>query len=194
MPVQVKTPDYLREHGYKSPTDNLNCPFQSAFATDLPFYDHLIQNQETLKAFNIFMAGKSGSRKPWIEWFPVESQFLYTIPNAENDTTLLVDVGGGQGHDLERFLSKYPQTKGRLILQDLPNSLNTIQQLSPGIHRMPHDFFTMQPVKGEESRVNSGSELYLLTFVKAHELIIRIIFSIIGQMLIADSFCRISCR
>ncbi|MCJ1346646.1 hypothetical protein MMC31_004864 [Peltigera leucophlebia] len=145
--AQVKTLDYFRVHGYKSPTDPLNCPFQLTFATDIPYYEYLLQNPETMKNFNAFMAGNRGGRKHWIDWFPVESQILSAIPNAENDT-LLVDVGGGKGHDLERFLSKYPQTKGQLVLQDLPSTINSIQQLSPDIRPMSHDFFTPQPVQG----------------------------------------------
>ncbi|MCJ1343168.1 hypothetical protein MMC31_001360 [Peltigera leucophlebia] len=147
IPVQVKMLDYFRVHGYKSPIDNLNCPFQLTLATHLPFYEHLRQSPEKFKDFNTFMEGNRGGRKHWIDWFPVESHILSAIPSAENDT-LLVDVGGGKGHDLERFLSKYPQTKGRLVLQDLPSTINSIQQLSPDIRPMSHDFFTPQPVKG----------------------------------------------
>ncbi|MCJ1347010.1 hypothetical protein MMC31_005230 [Peltigera leucophlebia] len=147
MLVQYKMLDYFRVHGYKSPIDPLNSPFQFTFATDLPFFEYLSQNPETLKDFNTFMAKNRGGRKHWIDWFPVASQILSAIPSAENDI-LLVDVGGGKGHDLERFLSKYPQTKGRLVLQDLPSTINSIQQLSPDIRPMSHDFFTPQPLKG----------------------------------------------
>lgn len=121
------------------------------------------------------MAGNRGGRKHWIDWFPVESQILSAIPSAENDT-LLVDVGGGKGHDLERFLGKFPQTKGRLVLQDLPNTINSIQQLSPDIRRMSHDFFTPQPLKGGESsgpmavinlfaNISKGARAYYMHFI-----------------------------
>lgn len=110
------------------------------------------------------MTGIRGSRNHWSDWFPVEREILSTIPGAENDT-LLVDVGGGKGHDLERLLSQYPQTKGRLVLQDLPDTINRIQQLSPDIRRMPHDFFTPQPVKGKKeiSRPVAEVQFSLLT-------------------------------
>lgn len=141
--------DFFRIQGYKSPTDSLNCPFQLTFATELPFFEYLCQDPEILKDFNTFMKRNRGSRKHWIDWFPVESEILSAIPSAENET-LLVDVGGGKGHDLERLLSKYPQTKGRLVLQDLPDTINSIEQLSPDIHPMSHNFFTPQPVKGKK--------------------------------------------
>lgn len=155
--------EHFREHGYQCPTDSLNCPFQWAFATDLSFFEHMRQNPERLRDFDKFMAGNRGARKHWIDWFPVESLILSATPGAENDT-LLVDVGGGKGHDLERFLRKFPQTKGRLVLQDLPSTINSIQQLSPGIRPMPHDFFTAQPVKGKRSPADGRSKLNLLTF------------------------------
>ena len=44
--------------------------------------------------------------------------------------------------------SKYPHVPGRLVLQDLPPVIDSIQQLHPKIERMKHDFLTEQPVKG----------------------------------------------
>lgn len=67
--------------------------------------------------------------------------------NKANDI-LLVDVGGGKGHDLIKFLNRYPSAWGRLILQDLPNLIQNLEGLSPGIQAMGHDFFTPQTVKG----------------------------------------------
>lgn len=104
------------------------------------------------------MAGNRGGRKHWIDWFPVESQILSAIFSAENDK-LLMDVGGGKGPDLERFLSKYPQEKGPLVLQDPPSTIDSIEQLSPDIRPMSHDFFIPQPVKGKKRRANGGINL-----------------------------------
>lgn len=94
------------------------------------------------------MSGNRVNRRHWIDWYPVEAEILsgtFGTPHG----TLLVDVGGGKGHDLERFLAKYPQSKGRLILQDLPGVLDNVKQLDEGIKLMSHDFFTPQPIKGK---------------------------------------------
>lgn len=150
-PVHVQTAEHFRSRGYKCPTDTLNCPFQWTYATDLSYFGYLHQNPEKLKHFETFLSGNGGTRKYWIEWFPVESEILSN--GAENDTPLVVDVGGNKGHDLERLLARFPQANGRLVLQDLQNTINNIQDLSPGIQPIPHDFFTPQPVKGERSKI-----------------------------------------
>lgn len=147
----MQTAEHFRSRGYKCPTDTLNCPFQWTYATDLSYFGYLHQNPEKLKHFETFLSGNGGTRKYWIEWFPVESEIL--SGGAENDTPLVVDVGGNKGHDLERLLARFPQANGRLVLQDLQNTINNIQDLSPGIQPIPHDFFTPQPVKGERSKI-----------------------------------------
>lgn len=119
------------------------------------------------------MSGIRSTRRHWIEWFPVETEIGVASTGVENDT-LVVDVGGGKGHDLERFLERFPQTKGRLVLQDLPRTIGSIQELSPGIYFMAHDFFTPQPVKGEQNSpvtqpscmlTFTGSRVYYTHFV-----------------------------
>ncbi|KAK6216030.1 hypothetical protein LQW54_004007 [Pestalotiopsis sp. IQ-011] len=66
---------------------------------------------------------------------------------------LLVDVGGGHGLDAARLLIRHPNLPpGSLVLQDLPNvlALHVREDAldSRVIKRMPHDFFTPQPVRG----------------------------------------------
>lgn len=96
--------EHFRVNGYKCPTDSLNCPFQWTFATDLSFFRHMNQNPERQRDFNTFMSGIRGNRKHWTDWFPVESEII----SADENDTLLVDVGGGKGHDLAKLLNKYP--------------------------------------------------------------------------------------
>lgn len=166
-PVHVQTAEHFRSRGYKCPTDTLNCPFQWTYATELSYFGYLHQNPEKLKHFETFLSANGGTRKYWIEWFPVESEIL--SGGAENDTPLVVDVGGNKGHDLERLLARFPQANGRLVLQDLQTTINNIQDLSPGIQAIPHDFFTPQPVKGEKSKIRlhfaaGNSQLRVLFF------------------------------
>ena len=39
---------------------------------------------------------------------------------GNGQSRLLVDIGGGRGHDLEAFKHTNPNAEGKLVLQDLP--------------------------------------------------------------------------
>ena len=47
--------------------------------------------------------GNRVNRARRIDWFPVEAEILFGTPHG----TLLVDVGGGEGHDLEQLLARF---------------------------------------------------------------------------------------
>ena len=137
----------MEEHGYKCPTDAQNGPFQWTFDTKLSYFDYLHQRPQRMQRFNTFMSGIRGTRKHWTDWFPIESEIIRGA-SAFTEDIWIVDLGGGNGHDLEGLLVKFPKTSGRLVLQDLPGTITNIKRLDPGIRAMPHDLFTPQPVIG----------------------------------------------
>jgi len=61
---------------------------------------------------------------------------------------LVVDIGGGTGHDIFAFKKKFPDFPGMLIIQDLQVVVSTIEHLPEGIAAQAHDFLTPQQVKG----------------------------------------------
>ncbi len=144
----MKMHEYFRLNRYVCPTDSSDCAFQWTFNTKIPYFEHIHNNAGTMKDFNTFMSGMRLNRKHWIDWFPFEAEILSTTSDP-SDIILVVDVGGGIGHDLERLLSKYPSAKGRLILQDLPGVLDHVKGLNEGIRVTSHDFFIPQPIKGK---------------------------------------------
>ena len=97
--------------------------------------------------FNAFMRGVRSTRNFWADWFPVE-RMIFTGFADTGDDVLMVDIGGGNGQDLETCLAKFPRSHGRLILQDLPGTITNLKGLDEGIQAMSHDFFLPQPVKG----------------------------------------------
>lgn len=147
--VQSFLPEYFQQHGYHSPVHPKNGPFQYAFGTDLSFFEFLHSQPKRAQTFNTYMTGNRSNRQHWLDWFPFHENVLRTW-EERNDSKemLLVDMGGGKGHDLKRLLEKYPEAKGRLVLEDLPGALQDFEDHGCSITTYAHDIFTPQPVKG----------------------------------------------
>ena len=142
----VKAPKFLRETGHCCPTQPTDGFVQYAHQTKLNTFDHLASIPPLLHDFNDFMGHAMGAKQYWIDWYPVEERLLNGMdPKAP----LLVDIGGGRGHDAQAFCKKYPNS-GLLVLQDLPQGLASIREsdLDPSVQRMAYSFFTEQPIKG----------------------------------------------
>ena len=73
---------------------------------------------------------------------------LLADSSREAQDVLLVDIGGGHGHDLEKFSRRFGNAPGRLVLQDLPLTLDGVGELDARIELFPHNFFNAQPIKG----------------------------------------------
>lgn len=148
--IQIKMPEYFKNNGYKCPTDIYKGPFQYAFDTDLSFFQFIHQYPERMKIFNTYMTGNRAARKHWVDWFPVRSELLDDFQaHAANNNVLLVDMGGGKGHDLERLIATFPEAHGKVVLQDLPGTIANLKDFGGAINPMVHDIFTAQPIYGE---------------------------------------------
>ncbi|KAI1283368.1 putative O-methyltransferase [Xylaria sp. FL0933] len=139
-----QAPGYFREFGYRCPTDPHGGLMQYAFRTELPTFELLKTMPEASDNFNTFMGSTMGARRYWVDWFPVQERL---IRGAMNDSVLLVDVGGGLGHDVLAFQTRYPNA-GRLVLQDLKSVTDEVEGIDPRIEVMGYDFFEVQPVEG----------------------------------------------
>lgn len=119
---------------------------QYGLQTKLTIFEYMNSNPRILRDFNTFMGNTLGARKYWTDWFPVQRR---VIDGATEASPLLVDVGGGKGHDLLGFQAKYPQKAHRLVLQDLSPVICDLGDFDQAIERMTYDFFMEQPVKGK---------------------------------------------
>lgn len=157
----------MEQMEYQNPVDIEPKPYQYAYNTDMDMFGYIHAHPPLDKQFNNHMGGYRQGRPSWMDrhFYPVEEQ-LFKGMNTSQDAVLLVDVGGGQGHDLEEFQydimrafpynslansnfsTKHPNAPGRLVLQDRLHVLDGIQQLDCKIERMEHDFLTAQPLKG----------------------------------------------
>jgi hypothetical protein len=100
------------------------------------------------------MKAQRADRPYWGDWFPVREQIL-SHPDLSPDQPLLVDIGGGIGHDLILFRDRFPDAPGQLILEDLPSVLDGVHEEqdlddAAGIQTQLYDFFAQeQPVQSE---------------------------------------------
>lgn len=105
--------------------------------------------------FDAYMeARKKDKQRRWHHVYPITSELVST---GDVSATTIVDVGGSVGHDLESFLESNPDFNGSLILQDLPETVESIVREKRVFKAMAHDFFRPQPIK--------GARLYLLLAV-----------------------------
>ncbi|PLB49692.1 putative O-methyltransferase [Aspergillus steynii IBT 23096] len=140
--------DYMRGPGVSQFADEPDqmTLFKYAHGFD-KIFGMLEVNPEQKDAFDGYMAARRLVQQPqWFEMYPAAEKLGNVRSQA--DSVLLVDVGGGPGQEMARFRQRHPEIAGRIILQDLPLTLNRIEQVPEGIEPMEHDFFTPQPVHG----------------------------------------------
>lgn len=99
-----------------------------------------------LDRFNTFMEGNRTGTPHWADWFPVQERILKGA--ATDGRSLIVDIAGGRGHELQGFKQRFPHAPGELVLEDLPVVIDDIYSLDEEITRLKHDFFKPQPVHG----------------------------------------------
>ncbi|TVY78372.1 O-methyltransferase asqD [Lachnellula suecica] len=161
----AKIPEYMHKYGYKSPTSLDGGPLQYAFGTNLTCFEYCSSKPNTLEDFNNMMTGIRHSRPSWVEWFPVYEQLL---KGYRDDTILLVDIGGGWGHDVVAFRQKFgPDAK--LGLQDLPHVVSQAPLLPSNIEIVGYNFLIDdQPMKGNHNGILQVVSLINLAGARAY--------------------------
>jgi hypothetical protein len=134
----------------KNRTSSSTAPGSTAFAqaldTDDTLFDYLSKNPKLEMVFAHCMRGVSESTKSWVDIYPTES-LLVDDDGRSYDEVVVVDIGGGIGHDINAFQRKHRLASGRLVLQDLEKVVEQAK-VESNITIMPHDFFKIQTVKG----------------------------------------------
>ena len=122
-------------------------PIQHSFGDTM--FGVLSKDPRRKKIFDDYMEARRYSKEPkWFEIFPAGEKFTGEL-KAGSDEPLLVDVGGGKGHDLAAFRRLFPDVQGRLICQDLPTTFSGLVEKPEGVELMEHNFFEPEPVKGK---------------------------------------------
>ncbi|CAG8975340.1 hypothetical protein HYALB_00005670 [Hymenoscyphus albidus] len=151
--VLVKLPEYLKNTKYKNPMNAKNGPFQFAKGTDLHY---LIGSKPSLLKQKRLQLRWQSSGDPWFDFYPVEERFAQS---SSTDTPLMVDIGGSLGNDLAAFHARFPSLRGSLVLEELPEVLDSITDLDASIVQVKHDFFLPQP------KIALGAKAYFLSTI-----------------------------
>lgn len=144
FPMFNNLPTFLAQTQYRLPIDQNKAPFGAGLDFGGSFFAFLGEHPEYGQTWNEMMAAYTADVRTWLDFYPVKDLM---IDVTTDEQTLLVDIGGGLGQDLERFRRRFPNARGKLILQDKPEVINKAKHIS-GAENMAHDFFTEQPIKG----------------------------------------------
>lgn len=100
-------PRYLEKTGSKH-VDGTPGPLQNCNSTDELMFEHLTKDTDMMTHFNYFMLGSLATRADWFDKFDAKSIILTGAKTDDPESTLLVDIAGGEGHDVEAFSKAYP--------------------------------------------------------------------------------------
>lgn len=143
-------PEFFKKNGYQVPASADEGPFQAAHNSDLAFFDWLVATPPHLDEFSAFMSAYRAGKANWYDagFYPVAERLINGFDSSINET-LLVDVGGGRGHDVALFATAHASHPGKLVLQDREPVIASIaDKASLPFESQAHDFYTPQPIKG----------------------------------------------
>ena len=146
VPSWTNLPTTLAKSHYQNPIDNLHTGLQAGLNIDYHGFEFLAKNPKIFNDFNIFMSAQREGRAYWLDFYPFEQKLPAEVRDSDHDV-LFVDVGGALGSEILELRKRFPALKGRMILQELPQTIAHVSQ-NPGMEATVHDFFTPQPVTG----------------------------------------------
>ncbi|KAI1256124.1 hypothetical protein MGN70_002285 [Eutypa lata] len=78
---------------------------------------------------------------------PVMNAFPAFLAETNLSESVPVDVGGGFGHQCAALLAAFPELRGKLVLQELPQTLAQLTPQLDGVDLVAQDFFPAQQVR-----------------------------------------------
>lgn len=150
-PCNVNLPSFLEKNQYREPLDTKKSD-NHVDTFGCVFFDYCQENHAAGSNFIGSMAAIGNHKMDWTEVY--DTTALVQGADLTGEAPLFVDIGGANGIDTARLLSKHPDlpADAGLVVQDLPEVTNTHgakgEQLDRRIARMEHDFFTPQPLVG----------------------------------------------
>ena len=151
MRVLTYLPEYFSRYGRREPAGQLDTIF--AFANgdpSLTVWEHMHRDAGRKRAFmeamSTFAASMGGMDAYDLSW-------VVEAGAREPDRTLVVDVGGGKGHEIGAMKRHAPGLDvGRCVVEDLPEVVEEARAEARGELRraafVAADFHAEQPVRG----------------------------------------------
>jgi hypothetical protein len=139
---------FFSKECYTTPLDERNNPYTLVNRTNgLTVFEFMAKDPYIRSRFNTAMQAATQGSAWAIPIYPFQAELKKLETNDE--TVLLVDVGGGRGQATMQIKALCPNIKGRMIIEDLPEVTADIKETLPdGIEVLPYDFFTPQPING----------------------------------------------
>lgn len=127
-------------------------PWNQATGINIPYFSWMFLPEQKKEAHHFAQAMAFKNASVQVKWHDTVPLDELLPDNLESDKVLICDVGGNIGGDLADFHASHPSLSGRLIVQDLPELIATVDPaaLRP-IELMSHDFTTPQPVLGAKA-------------------------------------------
>ena len=152
LPTILNLVPCLSKHEYQSPANTSQSAFDYTFESS--FFDWMKENPAILRSYDLYMAGRRVGKPSWLNFYPIEERLLQGT--GLESGVFMVDIGGGQGHELKSLSEKYRDKglPGRLILQDMVAIDREVCDST--FEYMVHNFFEPQPVKGISPAAKAG--------------------------------------
>lgn len=137
-------PKFLKDLEYNNPEDaTRTAVLLSQGLQGTPFFQWITTRPENLKDFAQFMQVQRFEMPTWMSVYP----YTEKTENLAPERPLFVDVGGGFGHQSIALRMALPDLPNKVIVEDLPNLINTIPK-HEGVEFIAQDFFQPQQIKG----------------------------------------------
>jgi demethylsterigmatocystin 6-O-methyltransferase len=137
----------------------MHSAFQLGHDTELPAFIWALTQPKMVEDFHMWMAAVYGDRPTtWLDVFDIPKH----CESSADEDVIFVDIAGGIGHQCALLKAKYPELKGRVVLEDLamviPQAIPT-----PGVENIAIDMWQKQPIKGEFTKPSFSKNLIILT-------------------------------
>ena len=137
-------PKYLEDTKYQDIKDIDHCAWKPGHEPNLNVFQYIFSHPRQLEDFNTFMTQQRLEAATFLDSYPL-GESLCSEPVSPSEV-LFCDIGGGVGHMCHAFRQRYPDTRGRIVLQDLPETISTVP-VTTEFEATAHDYYTPQPIK-----------------------------------------------